>query len=277
MKLNINNEFGKLKEVVVCLGTNIPIYEEYRTNDPEFLKYHPYSWDKELLLKQQEQFFNVLSKYNVNLVFPETRKELIWQMYTRDTAFVIKDKLYYSSIRKLGARNGEIDSLMKALKLENDQVLPIDNEIEGGDVLVEDIGMIYIGHGSRTSQSSIDFLSNSLKVKSFELGQNVMHLDTRLTLLPKQIALVNISAFLNTDLDFLRSQYKIIEVQDSETKKLGTNVFVINPETVIVPNQHVRIAKEIESFGLKVELVDYTEPINLGGSFRCTTLPLLRE
>ena len=104
-----------------------------------------------------------------------------------------------------------------------------------------------------------------------------MHLDTRLTLLPKQIALVNISAFQNTDLNFLRSNYKIIEVHDSETKKLGTNVFVINPETIVVPMQHIRIAKEIESFGLKVELVDYTEPINLGGSFRCTTLPLLRE
>lgn len=277
MKLNINNEFGKLKEVVVCLGTNIPIFEEYKTDDPEFLKYHPYSWDKDLLLKQQEQFFNVLSKYNVNLVFPETRMDLIWQMYTRDTAFVIHDKLYYSSIRKLGARNGEIDSLLKVLKLENDQIVPIDNEVEGGDVLVEDISKISIGHGSRTSQSSIDFLSKSLEVKKFELGQNVMHLDTRLTLLPKQTALVNISAFSNTDIEFLKGKYRIIEVHDNETKKLGTNVFVVNPETVVVPTQHIRIAKEIENFDLKIELVDYTEPINLGGSFRCTTLPLVRE
>ena len=53
MKLNINNEFDELKSVVVCLGNNIPLYEEYRTDDPEFLKYHPNSWDKDLLLKQQ--------------------------------------------------------------------------------------------------------------------------------------------------------------------------------------------------------------------------------
>ena len=91
MRISVYHEFGKLKEVVVCLGSNVPIYEKYKTDDPEFLKYHPYSWDKDLLIRQQENFFSVLSKYNVNLVFPETRKDLLWQMYTRDTAFVIND------------------------------------------------------------------------------------------------------------------------------------------------------------------------------------------
>lgn len=39
---------------------------------------------------------------------------LIWQIYTRDTAFVVSDKLYYSNIRKLEARNGEVSGLLKS-------------------------------------------------------------------------------------------------------------------------------------------------------------------
>ena len=197
-------------------------------------------------------------------------------MYTRDTAFIIKDKLYYSSIRRLGSRNGEIESLLDVLHLQNEQIIQVEDEIEGGVVLIEDVSTVYIGHGSRTSSNSIAFLSRTLNVKYFELGQNVMHLDTRLTLLPNKVALVNISAFKENDLEYLKSKFNIIEIFDSETKKLGTNIFVINPETIVVPKQHIRIAKEIEKYELKIELVDYSEPINLGGSFRCTTLPIER-
>ncbi len=52
--LNINNEYDQLKTVFVCLGENVPQYEEYRTDDPEFTKFHPYSWNKDLLIDQSD-------------------------------------------------------------------------------------------------------------------------------------------------------------------------------------------------------------------------------
>lgn len=48
MKLNINNEFGKLRSVVVCWGKNVPKWEGYQNNDPEFIKFHQKKWDNQL-------------------------------------------------------------------------------------------------------------------------------------------------------------------------------------------------------------------------------------
>lgn len=277
MDLLIQNEFNPLKKVLVCLGTNIRDYASYKTDEIEFLKYHPYSWDKELLVAQQENFFSLLSKYNVELVFPKTPTNLIWQMYTRDTAFVVGDKLYFCPQRAFHERQGEIEEVLKVLDLPQEKVVKLPFEIEGGDILVLDSSNVYVGNGSRTSKEAIDLLKTMLEVKTFELGDHVMHLDTRLTILPNKVALINPGAFTKPDLEFLTSTYKTIEVYDEETKKLGTNVFVINPETIVVPLQHKRIGKELESQHFKVEYIDYTEPINLGGSFRCTTMPLVRE
>lgn len=277
MILNVTNEFNALKSVVVCWGYNVPLYEEYKTDDPEFTKYHPHSWDKDLLLKQQEGYFKLLERYNVRLVFPRMEKHLIWQMYSRDTAFVVGDSLYYSGVRKLNARNGEIDLLLKSLELPNEKVIKLDSEIEGGDVLVTGANSVYIGHGSRTTPEAISEMKSTLDVKVFELGENVMHLDTRLTLLPKDIVLANLESFDQDSSSYLMDKYSVVNIDAVETDKLGTNVFVLNPETIIVPTQHQRIANELKSLGLHVEVIDYTEPINLGGSFRCTTMPLERE
>jgi len=246
MKLCVQNEFGVLKSAVVCWGENIPTYKKYKSDDPEFTKYHSYSWNKDRLLKQQEMFFKVLEKYNVKLIFPKTRAHLQWQMYTCDTAFVIGEKLYYSSTRRFRARNGEIESLLNVLNLSKDQIVPIKNEIEGGDVLITGKNSMHIGHGSRTSTEAIESIGKYVQTKVFELGENVMHLDTRLTLLPNNVVLANLSAFEKDSLEYLNTTHDVIEVTNAETKKLGTNVLVINPETILVPTQHIRIGNILE-------------------------------
>lgn len=278
MKLSIKNEFNPLRSVVVCWGQNMPTCEGYKNNDPEFIKYHQKKWNNLLLLKQQEIFFKVLEKYSVNLVFPKMETNLTQQMYTRDTAFVIGNKLYYSKTRKFNDRNGEDKCLLDALNLDRDQVVEINKEIEGGDVMICGPNSIYLGCGSRTDINSRDILEeNGVNVKVFQLGGNIMHLDTRMTLLPRNYALVNTSCLLKEDYDFLKLKYKIIDVKNEEASELGTNVFMINEETIVVAKQHARIAEVLKNLKFKIEIVDYSEPINLCGSFRCTTLPLYRE
>ncbi len=275
MSLNISNEFSTLRSVVVCWGDNIPEYGKYKTNDPEFTKFHPFAWNKQLLLKQQEKFFKVLKKYKVKLIFPKTKPVLPQQMFTRDTGFVIGNKLFYSGKRKFKVRNGEIEELLNVLQLPKEDVININAYVEGGDVLVEGVNSAFIGQSSRTGVDSIREMSNHFKVKALEMTDMVMHLDTRLTLLPNNLALINSSAFTKNHLQSLAIKYKLLEVSPEETKRLGTNVFVINPETICVPSEHSRIINML-SKDFKVEVLDYSEPINLSGSFRCTTLPLKR-
>lgn len=277
MRLNIEDEFSPLKTVAVAWGNSIPQYKDYKTDDPEFTKFHPYSWDKELLFKQQEIFFEKLTNYGVEITFLETAAPLIWQMYTRDTGFVVGGRMYYAHNRKFGSRNGEIEKLLAALPFNSDQLQTVDGTIEGGDVLVVGKDQVYVGHSSRTNQEAITSLSKHITTKVFALGNQVMHLDTRLTVLPKKVALIVPSAFTDDDLEFLTTEFSVIEVTDEEAKRLGANVFVVNPETIFVPTEHRRLGDELKQKGFHIELIEYSEPINLGGSFRCTTLPLLRQ
>jgi len=112
-KLHIKDEFSPLKSVVVTKGTNIPYYDNYKTNDPEFIKFHPFSWDRDLLVEQQRNFLDKLTSYGVELIIPDQPSIVIWQMYTRDAGFVFGDKLFFSKKRKLQARNGEVEILFE--------------------------------------------------------------------------------------------------------------------------------------------------------------------
>ena len=276
MKLHVYDEFSSLKSVVVCWGEAVPEYDDYKTDEEEFHKFHPYPWDRSLMLKQQEAFFTVLQKYHVNLLFPKTSPDLIWQMYTRDTAAVIHDKLYYSVTRKFKEREGEIENLFELLQLEPSQLIPIEGLLEGGDVLIHSASDCYIGNTSRTAAAAIEQVKRHVPVKMFTLGEWVMHTDTRLTLLPNKVVLMNPTPFSEEDKAFLHSEYSVIAVTDYEATRLGTNVFCVNPETLIVPKEHTRIAKELQQKGFNIEIVDYSEPISYGGAFRCTTLPIER-
>ena len=277
MKLHIINEYSPLQDVIVCWGDAVPDYKTYACKDPEFTKYHKRSWDKHLLLKQQEKFFEKLSSFGVQLHFLKTDPNLPHQMYTRDTAFVINNHLYFSQKREFPDRDGEIrmlQDLLTSLKITDLREIR-SGSIEGGDVIV-DPQTTYIGNGSRTSKTAIDELMKLEHCTYIFLGDNVMHFDTRFTLLPRNIALIIPEAIQETDLEMLKKRYTLIPVLQSEAVELETNVLVVNPETLFSPTHNVRINDELRKAGFHVETVDYTEPINLGGSFRCTTLPLGR-
>lgn len=275
MTLHIADEFAPLQKVAVCHGISVPICEEYSSTDPQENKWGWVKWDKELLLNQQDVFFSTLQKYNVDLLEIKTQPKLLWQMYTRDVGFVIRENLYFANKRTLIARNGEIELLVEAVDVDKDHIKEIPGKIEGGDVLVDN-GDAFVGISNRTNEEAIAELSKYVEVKSFYLGDDVMHLDTVLTLLPKNNALVCLEYFKAEDQAYLKSRFNLIPVTKEERLLLGTNVFVVNPETIFVEKSSKRVQEELSKVGFRIESVAYSEPIALGGSFRCTTLPLIR-
>lgn len=277
MKLHIADEFSPLKDVAMCLGTSVPKYEDYQSEDPEHTKYIHRTWNNELFVKQQEDFIHRLQRYGVRVHIVEAKSELVHQAYTRDTAFVIHDTLYFSTNRAFKEREGEIDMLKNLLeKLDITDIHHLSGKIDGGDVLVGPTG-IFVGKGSRTNDGAISEILERENGWCLRLGDNVMHLDTRLNLLPRGYALIIAEAFQKEDLDILSKHYTLLEVLPSETMDLGTNVFMVNPDTIFSPKQNARINTMLIEAGFKLEILDYSEPIALGGSFRCTTLPLVRE
>ncbi|MCI5071711.1 arginine deiminase family protein [bacterium] len=283
MQLNVKNEYAPLKSVAYCSGLYSPSAKNYLSQDPEFHKFHSLKevWDINLLVQQQEAFLELLHAYKVDLIEIEAKKNLPWQMYTRDVAFVVGEKLFYSQNRKFKERNGEFDQLANTFdqaSIDQSQCIEITSgHIEGGDVMpTED--EVLVGLSSRTSQEAIDELAlHDVDVKVLNLGENIMHLDTRLMILSKDKAVIHRASFKEQDVQYLQKKYTLIEVNDEEAKQLATNVVVLNPETIIVEQQQQRLRSELKQHGFKVETLSYSEPIKLGGSFRCTSLTLARE
>ncbi len=281
MQLNIRSESGPLTDLCVCRGDSIPEAEGYENDHPEFAKYVHTGWDRDLFVRQQDRFFAEMEARGVRLHHVPADPALPWQTYTRDTGFVVGGRLFhYEGERRLPERTGEIDRVKQALDLPAGAFVPItDGTIEGGDVLVGE-GEVWVGISARTSAAGAAELARHLagevEVRPLQLGEQVMHLDTRMTILPGRRALIHTPTFAPDDLARLAERFTLIPVTDAEAESLGPNVFVVDPETVIVHEGHARIADEIAATGLTPVRVDYSEPVALRGSFRCSTMPLAR-
>jgi len=75
----------------------------------------------------------------------------------------------------------------------------------------------------------------------------------------------------------LLEKYTKIQLTEKEQFELATNVFVIDPQTVIMNSMHKRIEHELRKLNLNTIPIDLTQTAKDGGAFRCTTCPIERE
>lgn len=251
----------------------MPEAEGYENDHPEFDQFQMLPWDREKLLRQQQAFYDVMERHNVRLHFVPHSDRHPWQIYTRDTGFVVGDTLYFAEDRQLPERVGEIE-LIRAL-LPDVPMVALPGQIEGGDVM-PDGDLVFVGLGTRTTPEAAKALSEHAEVVPLYLGPTVMHLDTRMTILPGRRALICTEPFQMDDLEMLRRRLRFIEVTPEEARAMASNVFVVDPETVIVHEGFPRIVAALRDEGLRVHAIDWSEPNALLGSFRCATLPLVR-
>lgn len=271
--MNIQNETAPLTDLCVCRGAAVPDFDGYQNDHPEFDVFRMLRWDRENLLRQQQAFYDVMDQHGVRLHFVAHSDRHPWQLYTRDTGFVVGDTLFYAEDRQLPERVGEI-ALIRDL-LPNVPMIGLPGQIEGGDVM-PDGDVTFVGLGTRTTTEAVRALADHAEVIPLHLGPTVMHLDTRMTILPGRRALICTEPFQPDDLDMLRRRFRFIEVSADEARAMASNVFVIDPETVVVHAGFPRIVSALEDEGLRVRAIDWSEPNALLGSFRCATMPLVR-
>ena len=70
MMLSINNETAQLLDLCVCRGTAVPDCDGYVNDHAEFETFPMLQWDRELLLRQQDAFYQVMDRNGVRSVFP---------------------------------------------------------------------------------------------------------------------------------------------------------------------------------------------------------------
>lgn len=303
LKININNETSKL--VSVILGTavsngSIPKIEDcYDPKSKQHVLAGTYPKEEDMIL-EMEAVVNILKKYDVTVFRPEVIKDYN-QIFSRDIAFCIEDKLIKSNILPDRAKEFEaIDYIIKQINSSDIIELPEECHIEGGDVMPWG-DYIFIGTYSgidypnyitaRTNTNAVialqELFPNKI-VKSFELRkdnenpkENALHLDCCFQPLGQGKAILHQNGFLveseyNWLLNFFGEE-NVFEITKEEMCNMNSNIFSIDEDIVISEKNFTRLNKWLRKNNFTVEEVHYSEIAKQEGLFRCSTMPLIRD
>lgn len=299
--INIDNEYSQLKNVVLGLANDIgrpP--KESEAYDPRSLyhiKNRSYPQESELI-KELENFYKKLIKHNVEVIRPENINNCN-QIFARDLGFIISKVFFLSNI--VPDRLDEIDGIKNLLEYFDVGIMKIPDymHIEGGDVIVHN-DKVFIGTYSeddyssfitaRTNKESIDYLKKiitdkeiipiDIKKSNTNIFENTLHLDCCFQTISENKAIICPYGFKRKeDVEFLIKLFgktNIFLANKEESFLLTSNVLVISPEVIVSDFRFNRLNKWLESNGILVEKVDYSNVSKMSGLFRCSTLPLRR-
>ena len=303
INLNITDEFSTLRAVVLGIadsnGLTPKLEDTYDPKSAEHIKAGTYPKEQDMV-QEMELVFQILSKYNVKVYRPEKISNYN-QIFSRDIAFVIEDKMIISNI--LPDRNKEIDAIKHVWSQvdKNNLInLPEEAHIEGGDVMPWG-DYIFVGTyrgkdyadyiTARTNMTAVKCLQDlfpSKKVVSFNLRKsntiakdNALHLDCCFQPLGKGKCIIHKEGFLEKNeyewLIDLFGEENCFQISKDEMYSMNSNIFSITPEVIISEKNFIRLNTWLRSEGFTVEEVSYSEIAKQEGLLRCSTLPLIRD
>ena len=304
MKLNIKNETGRLKSVVLgqpkFIGPVPTLEESYDAKSYYSIENGIYPKEEDIIA-EMTAFEKVLKKYDVEVFRPNIIKDYN-QVFARDVAFVIEDKMIISNVIK--DRADEQEAYRKIFeKVEWRKIinLPETAHIEGGDVIVWD-DFLFVGtcfsedyrnyKTARTNEYAIEILKEyfpkkriidlDLKKNDKVPYQGVLHLDCTFNPIGKDKCIIYKDGFVD------ESDYQLIidifgeencfHITPEEMFEMYPNIFSISPEVVVSDETFTRMNDFLRNeWGFTVEEIPYREISKMGGLLRCSTMPLVRE
>ncbi|TYA84437.1 dimethylarginine dimethylaminohydrolase family protein [Seonamhaeicola marinus] len=303
MKLNIKNETSRLRAVILGTAEScgpIPKVEDcYDPKSVEHVLAGTYPKESDMIL-EMEEVAKVLKKYDVTVYRPDVLRDCN-QIFSRDIAFVIEDKIIRANI--LPDRDKEIEAIRyvwnKIDKLKR-IILPEECHVEGGDVMPwndyifigtytgEDYPDIITARTNKAAVDAIKALFPNKTVKSFELRksntnakENALHLDCCFQPIGKDKAIIHKNGFLVESeyqwlVDFFGKE-NVFEITKDEMYDMFSNVFSISEDVIISEKNFTRLNNWLREQGFTVEEVPYAEISKQEGLLRCTTMPLIRD
>ncbi|AZA61441.1 dimethylarginine dimethylaminohydrolase family protein [Chryseobacterium indoltheticum] len=304
MKLNIKNETGRLRSVVLgqpnSMGGVPTLEESYDAKSYYTIEHNIYPKEADII-SEMNAFEAVLKKYDVQVFRPDIIKDYN-QVFARDVAFVIDDKMIISNV--IADRADEQEAYKKVFeevawrKIIN---LPETAHIEGGDVIVWN-DFLFIGtcfsedyrsyKTARTNEYAIEILKEyfpkkriidlELKKNDKEPYKGILHLDCTFNPIGEDKCIIYKNGFVD------ESDYNLIidifgeencfHVNDEEMFEMFPNIFSISPDVVVSDQTFTRMNNHLRNeWGMTVEEIPYREISKMGGLLRCSTMPLVRD
>ena len=238
-----------------------------------------------LAVQEFQDFEQVLRKKSVEILRPQPLN-VPEQMNTRDIGFVIGETFFISRMAN-PSRQEEIkgiEHIYSQFGSNSVKMVPEGITIEGGDIIV-DKGIVYVGIGNRTTNQALTWLQKSIdqqfKVVPVYLNQpadgEVLHLDCCFMPVGENSALIWEQGMSEVPTLIKQNYPRLIPITAAEQKALGTNVLNLSPQFVVVRHNAERIAQEIKNIaGVDSISLSFDQNPKTGGSFRCSTLPLVR-
>jgi len=281
------NETDKLKSVIIGRWEGFHEDETY-SNVLNEKRENPSS---DQLKWEFEAFQKALEENGVEVLIPDYIGKFLYDQLTpRDVATVIGNQMVFCNMSKRRRKYeiAGIFSLIRDFTGDEPVVLipPVDCLLEGGDIMV-DKGRIIVGLSQRTNIKGYEWMlktfTDRMKVIPVYItdkkkNESVLHLDCTFNPVGENSALIYEEGMKPIP-DFFEKEYDLIRVNKEEQQALATNVFSISKDLVIARDhpQSKRVVEEISKRGIDVIEIPFDGAPATGGSFRCCTLPLIRE
>nr|WP_106779275.1 dimethylarginine dimethylaminohydrolase family protein [Lysinibacillus timonensis] len=270
------SEYDVLKRVILCQPQYMTIRDVINETQKHFKNEGIHI---ERALEQHDAFVRSLKEHGVEVILLPYHKKYPEQVFTRDIGFTLGQTIFVAKMATK-VRAGE-ENVLK-LWLEDEEISYynlVEEQIEGGDVVI-DQDTIYVGLSNRTNQKAVEQLQRLLvkfNVIPIAFKEKYLHLDCVFNVVSPEVALIYPKALTQKDIDYFSTRYDLIEVSEEEQFQLGTNVLSIGNKRVLSLPVNEKVNNQLRNRGFQVIEVDITEIIKSGGSFRCCTLPILRE
>jgi len=302
-EISVHDEVSKLRTVVLGIAFDFggapELGECYDPKSIESIRLGIFPLERDLI-SEMDAFLKVFQRYGVNVHRPKNIAGLN-QIYARDVAFVIGNKLVIPNV--IEERSEELSALNDLFhSIDESHILKMPNSAraEGGDVILNG-DSIFIGYSededfdaykvARTNLAGVEFIRKSFpnkKIRAFELlksdtdpRQSALHLDCCFQPIGENMAILCEKGFKNrSDFEFLFDHFgeeNVIVISAEDMYNLNSNVFSLSKEVIVSQTEFTRLNSILRDRGFKVEEVSYNEASKMGGLFRCSTMPLLRE
>ncbi|WP_100333560.1 dimethylarginine dimethylaminohydrolase family protein [Bacillus alkalisoli] len=276
LKPLVRSEYDVLRQVIVCEPEFMEIRDVINETQK---KYKHVGIHTELAKIQHQNFVNSMEANGVEVIRLTPQSHFPEQVFTRDIGFTYGPVIFVAEMAH-ELRQGE-EQVLKDWLEENDisYFNLKGDKIEGGDVIV-DGHTIYVGLSNRTNHRAIEqlkaiFPQHEVVMLPFE--EKYLHLDCVFNIISPTEAIYFPEAFTQKEIDILAARFELIEVTTEEQFTMGTNMLSIGNKKIFSLPINKKINSKLKRRGYDVIEVDIMEIIKSGGSFRCCTLPVVRE